>query len=448
MLPSNPPIWFLMQTLVQRKKLPLLQKAILILLFLYFTEVVFGGPGSWSRTYLSIDLRQTFFIFVCFLLLLNILVNSRTIRMVDCSVFIVGIVSFIIWIGLLPMLHGINQLYSIIDGVPIFSMFVVSWLFTINAIKWEKHDIAFYSKISNFVFTISIMSAVMHIVIYILITFAPELGYALLTGIKIIFDSEEAGSIYIGPMPDGSIRVFWISSLFLVFGIYKSMHEIMHKINIKSIFLILIFLVAILITQTRSILLALPISAIFAFVINSFIRQRFFSKVGLSIIITAILASITFFQLAGASPEIISFLGLSRGDSDEARFLQIGPLFDALTEHLFLGNGFGGQASVVRSTTSPFSYEMAILALYMKMGIFGALLTCLYFIYLTVSLLPSKYAITKRRKEFVALFIAIFIYCFVFNTNPYLSNSVGVAIVLLFCIEMARLSAPEPTSLP
>jgi hypothetical protein len=432
-----------MHTPDQRKKLSVFEKVILILLFLYFTEVVFGGPGSWSKDYLHIDLRRTFFVFLCVFLLLNVLIKSRTLRMVDVSVCIVGIVSFIFWIGLLPVLHGIDQSYSIVDGTPLFFMFVVTWLFTINAIKWRKQDITLYNKICNFVFIISIISAVMHIVIYVLLTFFPSIGLVLLAGIKIIFDSEDRGSIYIGPMPDSSIRVFWISSLFMVYGFYRSIGKIVDKINIRSMVLLLIFFAAILITQTRSILLALPIAAIFAFVLNFFVRQRFFSKVGLSIIVTVILASVTFFQIAAASPDIISFLGLSRGGSDDSRFLQIGPLLDAWFQNIFIGNGFGAQASIIRSPTSPFSYEMSILALYMKMGILGALLSSLYFIYLMVSLLPPRNSIMKKRKEFIALFIAVFAFCFIFNTNPYLSNSVGVAIVLLFCIETARLSAPE-----
>ena len=433
-----------MQTPVNRKKMLLFDKAILILLIFYFTEVVFGGPGSWSKDYLHIDLRRAFFGLLSVFLLMNAMINSRTLRMVDISVFIVGNLSFMFWVIFLPELQGKNQLYAIIDGTPLFFMFVVTWLFTINAIKWKNQDITLYNKICDFVFILSIISAVLHIIIYVLLTFYPALGFVLLDVIKSIFDSEDRGNIYIGPMPDGSIRVFWLPSLFMLYGVYRLMSKIIYKISIQSIVLLLIFFAAILITQTRSIQLGLLIGALFAFLLNFYVRMRLFSKAYLSIIVTLILASITFFQIEAASPDFISFLGLSRGDSDDSRILQIGPLLDAWLQNIFVGNGFGAQASHVRSLNSPFSYEMSILALYMKMGILGALLSSFYFIYLTVSLLPTRNSIIKKRKEFIALFILVFSLCFTFNTNPYLSNSVGVAIVLLICIEVARLSAPEP----
>ena len=82
-----------MQTLIQH-----LEKFIITIFVLFFTEIVFGGPGSWSIVYLNVNLRFTFFALVCIALLLNALIKLKTLRMLDFSIFIIGILCFIFWI--------------------------------------------------------------------------------------------------------------------------------------------------------------------------------------------------------------------------------------------------------------------------------------------------------------------------------------------------------------
>jgi len=161
-----------------------------------------------------------------------------------------------------------------------------------------------------------------------------------------------------------------------------------------------------------------------------------------------LLASLTFLLSAAASTDVTAFFGLDRGESDNGRTLQIRPLLEAWWESPFLANGFGSHAVMVRSNSAPFSYEMSILALYMKVGAVGAILSCAYFVYLLVSFVQSNDVLVKRSKEYSVLFGAVYMFCFAFNTNPYLSNSVGVAIVFLCCIELASLSWGEPGAAP
>ncbi len=107
-----------MQTLIQH-----LEKFIITIFVLFFTEIVFGGPGSWSIVYLNVNLRFTFFALVCIALLLNALIKLKTLRMLDFGIFIIGILCFIFWIFILPVIYGIKLSLSITDGMPIFCMF-------------------------------------------------------------------------------------------------------------------------------------------------------------------------------------------------------------------------------------------------------------------------------------------------------------------------------------
>jgi hypothetical protein len=77
-----------MQALIQKYVYQPPEKFIAAILILYFIEIIFGGPGSWSMNYLNVNLRFVFFVLVCICLLSNALIKSRTLRMLDFSVFI------------------------------------------------------------------------------------------------------------------------------------------------------------------------------------------------------------------------------------------------------------------------------------------------------------------------------------------------------------------------
>jgi hypothetical protein len=433
-----------MQPFLKKKRLSVFQNFFYSILVIYFIEIIFGGPGSWSMHYLNVNLRFTFFVLVIISMLVNVLIKSRTLRMLDFSIFIIGILSFIFWIFILPMIYGIRQSYSIEDGRPIFSMFVLTWLFVINIIKRKREDIDLYKKICEFVFILSIISAVMHLTIYALHIFFSDIIYEAPNIINNIFDSKSTGGIFVGLMPDGCYRVFWISSIFMIYGLYRSIVKVFDTINIHSIVLLLIFLMAFFVTQTRSFLLAIPIALIFSFAMQYFVRKRLFSLNTLLIIFIVCLIMVTFFLIIFALPDYIKFLGLSRDSSDSIRYEQIPSLLDSWFKNIFIGRGFGAEASLISSSIAPFSYEMSILALYMKVGILGIFFISLYFFYVMKSLIPSPDLIVNKKKDFTLLFSLIFCSIFIFNTNPYFFNSVGIGFTLLCCIETARISFVDP----
>jgi hypothetical protein len=241
-------------------------------------------------------------------------------------------------------------------------------------------------------------------------------------------------------MPDGSTRVFWISSLFVVFGLYHAARSLLRKWRWRDALLVALFASAIYVTQTRALVLGVPLAIVGACALYWVLTHTRLPFVIIVLMVMSALVSVTFFQSAAASGQLTGLLGLDRGDSDDMRSYQIGFLIDAWLENPLFGNGFGSKAAWVRSEAAPFSYEMSILALYMKVGLLGAIVSCAYFVYLVTSLIPARAAIRANAPQWCALFAAVYILCFAFNTNPYLTNSVGVAIVLVCCIELTQLS--------
>ena len=418
-----------------------LQATIQFFSCLYFLEVILGGPGSWSTAFLHFDIRRIFYAIICALLLISIISGGARLRLIDIVAFSVGIISFIVWTLLLPWYYGGFQTLAIIDATPAISMFIISWLFLIQARHWGSAGVPIYRGITRVAFLTTIFSAAAHVIVFVFLVNLPDESYPYLAAMNRFFDAKESGSLYIGPMPDGSTRVFWISSLFVVYGLYCAVRNLVRlKSLIISILLAALFVFTIYITQTRSLVVGLPIGTILGVFVQRLLARRRASTLWSAVLATAILVSVTFFLAAGATTDIPGLLGLNRGESDDGRNIQIGPLLEAWSDYPILGRGFGSHASLTRSNEAPFSYEMSILAIYMKVGIVGAILSSLYFMYLIVSFIPKSDVLASRSKEIGALFGAVFIFCFAFNTNPYLSNSVGVAIVFLCCIEFAALS--------
>ena len=422
----------------EKKVSRLYSRLTLFVAYCYFGEVVLGGPGSWSKDFLHVDVRKILFGCVCMVFLAGVLRCSK-LKLIDAVILFGGTILFVVWIVVLPTLNDTDMSLSMADGIPIFSMFLVTIIFKMYSDGVYDDRFIFYEKTSNFILLISSFAAVVHLALFLVLNVWPEFGFEILIALKLILDNQDVGSIFVGPMPDGSIRVFWISSLFLVYGLYRSIGNMRFGIDRRKIALLLLFVAAILVTQTRSIFLAVPIALCFAGLFYVLVRYSRINLFSLSLIFAAILFSITFIQLALVSTDLMSLIGLAREGSDQERALQVKPLLSGWLNNFVFGGGFGFSVSYVRSAAAPFSYEFSILALYMKFGIIGLVVVWLYFIYM--SNLLGRQALPLRRVgfEYGGLVFVIFVYFFIFNTNPYLSNSVGVAIFLLLCIEAARL---------
>ena len=425
-------------------RMSFLQGAFQFFTCIYVVEVILGGPGFWSTTYLHFDVRRVLFVIICTLLLTGIVSSKAKIRLVDSVTLVLGIVAFIVWLLLIPWYHGTDQTFAIADGTPAVSMFIATWLLLIQARTWGPSAVPIYRRISNVAFITATMSALAHVLLYSFLISLPETTYPYLKVLNRIFDANESGSLYIGPMPDGSTRVFWVSSLFIVFGLYCSARKFIASKSVISVLLAALFLAAIYVTQTRALILGVPAAVLMVLLLQRLVVRPGQSILGPAFFVTVLLFSLTFLLVTAASTDITSLLGLDRGESDNGRTLQIGPLLEAWWDNPILGSGFGSHAAMIRSDTAPFSYEMSILALYMKVGIAGAVLSCAYFMYLALSFVQSSESLAKRKRKFAVLFGAVYIFYFVFNTNPYLSNSVGVAIVYLCCIELAWISWDDP----
>lgn len=405
-----------------------------IILILYYIELIFGGAGQWSYYYFGVNIRKTIFLIVAIYLLYVYLKNSK-IKNIDVTVLIAGL--YFIGIGLIlsPIYFGTNFVYVIPDATPHISILLITWIY----LNTQENSYFNFEKIIYWVYLLIFIFACLHLTIFLLLSIFPDIGFQYVEIVKIALDPTGLENVYIGIMDNGMPRVFIVSSIFLVYGLYKSCINIYNSFSYIKLIFTSIFFAAILSTQVRAIVLSVPIGIFIGYIILLLISNFKLGKSVTSLIVALSFIVISFMTISLFSPEILEFFGVDREGSDLERVSQIPHLLHAILDNWFIGVGFGGNAGYIRSDVAPYGYEMAILATFMKLGIVGSIYLLIYIYYFISKITPNFQIICGNKFIFNAFYCLGFTYWFSFNTNPYLFNAVGLSVLLLILIESSIL---------
>jgi hypothetical protein len=406
-----------------------------LILSIYFLEIIFGASGSWSDSAIGINIRKLIFIFL-FIHITYIVFFQGKINFYQVAYLAFGFSYLLLAAIIVPFYMQTRVDFIFIDCIPLAIIFYLSWALTVYNSKKFINDKKYLNKLLDIVYYSTIILALIHIMLYLMLTYIPEIGYGYLEQLRLFMDPSNIGNLFIGPMEDGSIRVFWISSLFLVFGLYKSLSNVVYRPRFNQLVILGISIAGIFCTQTRSIILSVPIGIVLGWYLINLIINRYLNKNAISLLFVVILFLVTAISTFALSPEILSSIGIDREGSDFERNTQIVYLLNTWSNNLVFGVGFGGQSDYIRSIDLPFSYEMSILALFMKIGVIGFFVFFFWIGYLSTGYLNSNIRnIFRYKYNYIFFFSSIFTYWVAFNTNPYLSNSIGVSIVLLSLLE-------------
>jgi hypothetical protein len=158
-------------------------------------------------------------------------------------------------------------------------------------------------------------------------------------------------------------------------------------------------------------------------------------KVGFLYIFGIILAGITLPVVLLSDPSLLNYFGVGRDVSDDLRNQQVFSLLDSFFDSWFVGQGFGASSDQIRSESAPWSYEMSILALYMKIGVVGIFSLLVSFVlFLRVAMPQVCNDKLRRDLSNIAAFAVGVTFCG--NTNPYLFSMLGVGLIVFFYIEL------------
>jgi hypothetical protein len=248
---------------------------------------------------------------------------------------------------------------------------------------------------------------------------------------------DQETNFYVGAIP-GGFRIFWGSSIFLLLGFYLAVRNFASRRWFINLGVLLLVCYAIDLTMTRALVLSIPL-----LLVLSWLFQRLLIQVrqgaAAHLAVGLLLLSLTLPVVLLADPDLLSMIGLGREVSDDLRFEQVNALTESILTNPWIGRGLGAHVELIRSEGSPWIYELSMLALYMKVGVFGLIFLLVVFILFGRSAWINgnnrqPFFVPERQNvsRILALLFCIF---FCSNTNPYLFSMLGWGLLIFTYIE-------------
>lgn len=254
---------------------------------------------------------------------------------------------------------------------------------------------------------------------------------ALMTG---VYNSE---AVYVGPMPDGFFRVFWIQSLWVLLALFwlpTVLHAPLWRLTAGGLLLVGLFA-----SYSRGLWLGLVAGGLVYLLMaaRSRLPTAAWGKVAgllLAVAVAAVLAAGA--GLGQGLAQRTQSLGDRADPSLDARLAQVGPLLDAWRGAPVLGQGYGAAASLVRDSEAPFSYELVPLALLMKLGVVGVAGYLLLPLLVLTTALRARSGMPGQASSLAGGLTALWL-CGM--SNPLLMNFVGMSVLGALLVQWAFL---------
>lgn len=407
--------------------------------FIFLLDLLFLGAGV-NIYGLDISSRKILFLFFCASSLLVYFGDFTEKDMINFNLILVGSLFVLIWVVLIPLISHGNLIYAVSDAVPLIASGV--FLLTTQFPIWKNSWLAVRKLTLSFLYIFTIL----HVILYFIFMTYPGLVADLTAVFALIFDTgtgDDAKFVFFTSLDGDISRVYFGSSFLLLIGFYFLFSD--EGENFSSslgshFFFAILLVVALWATNTRSLLLGAAVMVIF-FPISRWL-MRHINKSWLTIFLLIILPLfLVFLLIPTVDIQLLAFVGLDRDGSDDIRSEQLYSLLNTISENILFGLGFGANAQIVRNEGAPYSYELSILALFMKIGVIGVLVACGILASIFLNSLPKEgLEFEKKFSALYALYISFIISCFY---NPYIFGFFGTFFLLFILYEFAFVAKGE-----
>lgn len=395
--------------------------------FLLILDLMLLGSGFWSEP-LGFSVRKVFFAMVC-IYSAAYWVQIFYKRISEYVAVLTLMLFLVIWCLLVPLLKNVGLKDAFSDAQLFIGLLFAPAIYSVIEIK------GCWKNVSSVIFRVALLLAFFHIGVGFFDLIFPESTFQLIGAIKNVLEplrSEEETSVFIGYVGD-NIRVFWGSSIYLLVGFYLAVKSLSVIGWIRGGAALLVISAAIFLTLTRGIILSIPIFLVIFFILKISLKQSsniFLFYFYFIIFLIFITVPIVFLS----DPSVLTWIGVGREGSDNIRSEQVFSLLRSFEANFLVGTGFGASSNDVRSESAPWSYEMSILALYMKIGLVG--IFCLTIVVFSFFISKKDHYLDKRELvHFSRLAALTTVVVFCGNTNPYLFSMLGVGLFLFIYFE-------------
>ena len=386
----------------------ILPKIELLLARILIFDVLFLGPLG-VRLWGGLTERH-FILLVSIGISLLYLIKRNTIRSTTALLGIGCVLFVVLWGLFLPVIVQRDVSTALLEIKPfLYLLFIPSALRLLGGSKAEiiRRDIVRWSLILGLIIIFLWWKA----------NFSMEVDYAL--AVKFIYSLLAGGvtdGMYIGPMPDGSFRVFWISCAIFPWSIL-----LLRPSGKLWLVWAILFVVAAYVTGTRAVFYC----AVMAFLYVVYIHLPKFRLLNLGALVFGLTAFVGFGISETENLRIFDIQ--SEFESQSARSLQASSLIGSWQESPIFGKGFGASADLVRRDAAPFSYELTYVALLMKVGLLGYIVMLMLLSYFVRHFQSLKLVVGKQLGRAKIGLILFFLLTF---TNPYLFTIHGLILLI------------------
>jgi hypothetical protein len=397
----------------------------------YLLEVILGGPVSLIR-----PLRFALFAGATASLLIAAFLFGRIRSAYFWPIIVVWafLVFNLTWSSFVPMVKGGDMAYAASE-VRGYLALILAVLFLVVA----HGRLVVFRRLQKTVVVAAACLAVIQVSIWFVGTFVPLLQSPIRVFLLYYFGE----GMYVGRMPDGFFRVFWISSLWYLVAIFWAKDAIRNRYLLW--FVQGLLLAGVFVTYSRGIWVGLVAAGLVVHGVRLARRGSIRLVARQAVLAGAILVGVAGGLAAVGELErgVSRFTSSAETKADVSvheRVRQTEHLYAILEDNPFLGAGYGAYSTAYfRDANVPFSYENVPYALLAKLGVVGVAVFLGFFALLGLTALKGALRDARGEPErFCGSLVAFFVSAM---TNPMLINFVGVSIFGCLIVHWAYLLA-------
>jgi hypothetical protein len=403
----------------------------------FLVEVILGGPLG---LYGGVPVRFILFGVCCGSLTLGLSLRGRITR--AHLVALASVVGFLLvtafWVVVVPVLTRGRFGFAISESRAFLVLVLVALLLAITPAAQLGQLVRRLQRIAVWS---SVLLALFQLVIWLVGTLLPELKWVIGPVLAAVFGGA-SDYIYVGPMPDGFFRVFWISTLWILASVFWLPLVVPPGPRRALLFTILVF--GLFVSYSRGIWLGLVVGWAVQYVAalerRHVARSLVRASVAAALLLTLLLGVLTATGQLKRSTARIASTATGDDPSVEVRVEQARYLVALWHEYPFIGSGYGAYAPrYIRSMEAPFSYEHMSYAFLAKLGLLGLAASGAFVLFWIGTACRARRTAPHDAAAFLGAVTALLLASM---TNPLIINLVGMSILGCLLLQWASFAAP------